>query len=212
MPRRRSTSRSRSGRPSSRSRSTRRPGPVLDAATLSAIVAAARAHALPVVAHARAPGWRAPRSTPESTRSRTRRSPSCSTMPSISRAAAAGQRWISTLDIHRDDATSRETPRRTSTALRSARAARCSTAPTSATATCRSASTRASSTALHARGPARRGPAGDASPTRGRARSARTASRTFVPGDPPADLDAVPAWLAGATVVPTEELIHDDHG
>ena len=27
----------------------------------------------------------------------------------------------------------------------------------------------------------------------------------------PPTLDAVPAWLGGATVVPTEELIHDDH-
>ncbi len=35
---------------------------------------------------------------------------------------------------------------------------------------------------------------------------------TFVPGDPPATLDAVPAWLAGAAVVPTEELIDDAHG
>ena len=34
---------------------------------------------------------------------------------------------------------------------------------------------------------------------------------TFVPGPPPDHLDDVPAWLAGATVVPTEELIHDDH-
>jgi hypothetical protein len=34
---------------------------------------------------------------------------------------------------------------------------------------------------------------------------------TFVPGEPPATLDAIPAWLAAAMVVPTEELIHDDH-
>jgi hypothetical protein len=33
---------------------------------------------------------------------------------------------------------------------------------------------------------------------------------TFVPGPPPAQLDEVAAWLGAATVVPTEELIHDD--
>ena len=35
---------------------------------------------------------------------------------------------------------------------------------------------------------------------------------TFVPGEPPGDVDAIPAWLAGATVLPTEELIPDVHG
>lgn len=34
---------------------------------------------------------------------------------------------------------------------------------------------------------------------------------TFVPGPPPDAHDAVPAWLAGARVIATEELIHDDH-
>lgn len=34
---------------------------------------------------------------------------------------------------------------------------------------------------------------------------------TFVPGPPPAGVDEVALWLRGATVVPTEELIHDDH-
>ena len=33
---------------------------------------------------------------------------------------------------------------------------------------------------------------------------------TFVAGPPPPDADAVPEWLAGARVVPEEELIHDE--
>jgi hypothetical protein len=38
-----------------------------------------------------------------------------------------------------------------------------------------------------------------------------TAVATFVPGDAPSDLDDIPGWLGAATVVPTEELINDDH-
>ncbi|GAA1919674.1 hypothetical protein GCM10009775_10360 [Microbacterium aoyamense] len=33
---------------------------------------------------------------------------------------------------------------------------------------------------------------------------------TFVPGPPPGSLGEVAAWLGGATVVPSEELVHDD--
>ncbi|MEZ3160285.1 hypothetical protein AB1K54_06995 [Microbacterium sp. BWT-B31] len=33
---------------------------------------------------------------------------------------------------------------------------------------------------------------------------------TFVPGPPPTSVDDVPGWLVGATVVPTEELVHDE--
>ncbi len=33
---------------------------------------------------------------------------------------------------------------------------------------------------------------------------------TFVPGAPPATLDDVPHWLGAATVVPIEELVHDE--
>lgn len=33
---------------------------------------------------------------------------------------------------------------------------------------------------------------------------------TFIPGPPPESLGEIAAWLGGATVVPTEELVHDD--
>lgn len=33
---------------------------------------------------------------------------------------------------------------------------------------------------------------------------------TFIPGDVPTTLDGIPGWLAGATVVPEEELLHHD--
>ena len=31
------------------------------------------------------------------------------------------------------------------------------------------------------------------------------------PGPPPAEFAEIAEWLRGAAVVPTEELIHDDH-
>jgi hypothetical protein len=34
---------------------------------------------------------------------------------------------------------------------------------------------------------------------------------TFVPGEAPAALEDVPAWLGGATVVPEEEVVRDEH-
>ena len=34
---------------------------------------------------------------------------------------------------------------------------------------------------------------------------------TFIPGPVPESLQDVPAWLAGATVVPEEELVRDEH-
>jgi len=34
---------------------------------------------------------------------------------------------------------------------------------------------------------------------------------TFVAGDPPTALDDVPSWLGGATVVPEEEVVRDEH-
>ena len=44
-----------------------------------------------------------------------------------------------------------------------------------------------------------------------RHRAARTPSRRSSPAMRRESLDDVPAWLGGATVVPAEELIHDDH-
>jgi hypothetical protein len=127
----------------------------------------------------------------------------------ISRAASTGQRWISTLDIHRGDAQS------------SAFAAANLSAFVRAGGTVLYGTDLGNGdlpvgvnarelTALHDAG--LRGPALLAALTAPWPRAERSRGvSTFVPGEPPATVDAVPAWLAGATVVPTEELIHDDH-
>lgn len=75
-------------------------GPVLDAPTLAAIVAAARAHGLPVVAHTEGPGMAA--RAIEAAVAAIVHTPWTEELPDalVARAAEAGQRWVSTLDIH----------------------------------------------------------------------------------------------------------------
>lgn len=184
-------------------------GPVPSEDVLRAIVAAARVHGLPVVAHAQGVGMAqraidagvdALAHTPFSERLDT---------ALIQRAAAAGQRWISTLDIFRADAR---------------------------TLACATENLRTFHDAggtvlygtdlgngdlpvgvnvhelagLHAAGVHGADlvaaltdpwPAGAIS----------HAVSTFIPGDAPTHPDEVPAWLGGAMIVPTEELIHDEH-
>ena len=184
-------------------------GPVPDAATLAAIIEAAREHGLPVVAHAQGAGTA--QIAIDAGVDTLAHTPFTDLLDAalIARAVTAGQRWISTLDIHRDDARSRETAAANLTAF-----------------------VRAGGTVLYGTDlgngdlpvgvNARELSALHGAGLRGEDLLATltdpwpAAERswgvcTFVPGEPPADLDAVPAWLGGATVVPTEELIHDDH-
>ncbi len=185
-------------------------GPVPDAATLATIIEAARAHGLPVVAHAQGAGTA--QIAIDAGIGTLAHTPFTELLdePLVARAVAGGQRWISTLDIHRDDERSRQT------------------AAANLTAFVRAGGTVLYGTdlgngelpvginarelsALHGAG--LRGEALLATLTDPWPRADRSHGVcTFVPGDPPTDLDAVPAWLGGATVVPTEELIHDDHG
>ena len=185
-------------------------GPLPDAATLDAIIEAARAHGLPVVAHAQGSGTA--RIAIDAGIGALAHTPFTELLDDslLARAVAGGQRWISTLDIHRDDERSREI------------------AATNLTAFVRAGGTVLYGTdlgngdlpvginarelsALHGAG--LRGEALLATLTDPWPRADRSHGVcTFVPGDPPTDLDSVPAWLGGATVVPTEELIHDDHG
>jgi hypothetical protein len=183
-------------------------GPVLDAATLDAIVAAARAHGLPVVAHVVGEGMT--RRALDAGVDVLAHTPFSEELDAaiVARAAASGQRWISTLDIHAGDPAAARTASANLAAFVAGggsvlygtdlgngdRPAGVLTGELSA---------------LHdagVRGAALVGALCDpwpAAPISGVA--------TFVPGPPPASLDAVPAWLGGATVVPSEELIHDDH-
>ncbi|WES63808.1 hypothetical protein P0L94_15215 [Microbacter sp. GSS18] len=181
-------------------------GPVFDAQTLEAIVASAHEHRLPVVAHVQGAGMldlaldarvdalaHAPFSEWVDGRA-------------IARAIALRQRWISTLSIH--DGADRERARMNLEVF------------------------------AHAGGHVLYGtdlgngerPVGvdadelaalDAAGIRGADLVAMltepwlpslrtTAVATFVPGPPPTALAAVPDWLSAATVVPAEDLVHDE--
>jgi imidazolonepropionase-like amidohydrolase len=184
-------------------------GPVPDAAILAAIIAAAREHATPVVAHAQGEGMAA--LAIEAGIDALAHTPFTELLDGalVFRAASAGQRWISTLDIHREDAHGREIAAANLAAfVRAGGTVLYGTdlgngdLPVGVNAR--------ELTALHDAG--LRGAALLAVLTDPWPRSERSHGvSTFVPGKPPAALDAVPAWLAAATVVPTEELIHDDH-
>jgi hypothetical protein len=179
-------------------------GPVLDAATLGALVAAARGRGMPVVAHVEGAG--------ETCRSLDAGVDVLAHVPFTERVgdddiarAVAGQRWISTLDIH----TGADRDRATDNLARFA----------------------AAGGRVHYGtdlGNGERPPgiqrgelqAMDAAGIRGDALIAALTDpwplpplggvATFIPGQPPDTLDDVPAWLALGTVVPDEELIRDD--
>ncbi len=184
-------------------------GPVFDPATLAAIVASAHAHGLPVVAHVEGDGM--PRLALDAGVDVLAHTPFTEALEPalIARAAAAGQRWISTLDIHRDE------PGYAATAEDNL-----------------AAFVRAGGRVLYGtdlgngdlpaginerelRALDRAGIRGDAliaaltDPWP--ADASPSGVSTFIPGPPPTTLDDVAAWLAGATVVPSEELHHDDH-
>ncbi|MGZ8804099.1 MAG: amidohydrolase family protein [Microbacterium sp.] len=184
-------------------------GAVPDAETLTAIVSAARAHGLAVVAHTEGAGMA--RRAIEAGADALAHVPFTERCDDalISAAAAAGQRWISTLDIHRDDTDALDIASANLAAfVRAGGIVLYGTdlgngdLPVGVNAR--------ELAALHGaglRGAALVEALVDPWPLPDRTHGVST----FVPGDPPADLDAVPAWLARATVVPTEELIPDDH-
>lgn len=185
-------------------------GPVPDVPTLTAIVTAARLHGLPVVAHAEGAGMAG--AAIAAGLDVLAHTPFTELLDHglILRAVRSGQRWISTLDIHRDDERSRETAAANlAVFVRAGGAVLYGTdlgngdLPVGVNGR--------ELAALHAvglRGEELLATLTDPWPRKDRSRGVST----FVPGDPPAGLDDIPAWLSGATVVPTEELIHDDHG
>lgn len=183
-------------------------GPVFDAATLEAIVAAAHGHGLPVVAHVEGDGM--PRLAIDAGVDALAHTPFTEVLDDdlIGRAVAAGQRWISTLGIHGDD------PAAAANALANLEAF-----------------VAAGGIALYGtdlgNGDRRCGVLVDelAALDRIGVRGADLVAAlcdpwpadvpagvsTFIPGPPPASLDDVAEWLGRAAVVPSEELIHDDH-
>lgn len=179
-------------------------GPVFDRETLAAIVSAAHDRALPVVAHAEGEGM--PRLALRAGVDALAHTPTEHLGPRfIASAVAAGQRWISTLDIHEGDA------RSTAVANLAAFAAAGGTVlygtdlgngdlPTGV-----NARELAALVDAGLDGPALIDALTDPWPLE----PGTGAFTTFIPGTPPDTVDELPAWLATATVVLTEELVHD---
>jgi hypothetical protein len=184
-------------------------GSVFDEDTLAAIVAVSRERGLPVVAHVEGDGMT--RRAVEAGIDVLAHTPFTERLDPglIRRAALSGQIWISSLDIHSDDAEADATARANLAAF-----------------------VRSGGHVLYGtdlgNGDRRVGvivselEGLDAVGIRGEslirvlteewpAPEGTDAVATFVSGDAPETLDDVPAWLGAATVVPTEELIHDDH-
>jgi hypothetical protein len=180
---------------------------VLDPPTLQAIVASARERGLPVVAHVEGEGMT--RRALDAGVDALAHTPFSEWLDgaSIARAVALGQRWISTLAIH--DGVARERAMLNLETFAQAgghvlygtdlgngeRPAGIDVAELEAlhAAGVRGPSLIAALTAAWPGGVATRGVA------------------TFIPGPAPSSDDGIPAWLAGATVTPIEELVHDDH-
>jgi imidazolonepropionase-like amidohydrolase len=183
-------------------------GPVPDAATLAAIITAARTHQLPVVAHVEGAGMA--RIAIEAGIDVLAHTPFSELLDAglISRAVVQGQRWISTLDIHRGDRASRERAQSNVAAFHAA-GGMILYGTDLGNGDLPVGVNEGELSALHTagvQGEALLNTLIDPWPFPERS----SAVATFVPGDPPTEIGSLPAWLAGAIVVPTEELIHDE--
>ncbi|MGN6218132.1 MAG: hypothetical protein ACTHNQ_01410 [Microbacterium sp.] len=182
-------------------------GPIPDADALAAIVATARERGLPVVAHAEGEGM--PQLAAEAGADAFAHTPFSGYVGRafIAHAVAAGQVWISTLAIP-DDPDAAESAR-VNLAGFAAAGGRVlygtdlgnGDRPVGVIAEEVTALDRAG-----VRGAALIAAMADPWP----AAAPPSGVTTFVPGDPPTHLDEVAEWLRGATVVPSEELIHDE--
>lgn len=181
-------------------------GPVFDPRTLAAIVRAARGHALPVVAHVEGDGMT--RLALDAGVDALAHTPFTEVLDraAVARAAGAGQVWISTLGIHGPDEESIAVAN-----LRAFAAAggRVLYGTDLGNGDRRHGVLVDELAALHRAGV--RGTALIAALCDPWPAAAPSGVSTFIPGPPPASHDDVAEWLGGATVVPSEELIHDDH-
>jgi hypothetical protein len=183
-------------------------GPVLDPETLAVIVTTARERGLPVVAHTEGEGM--PRLALDAGAGALAHTPFTEVVGRrlTARAAAAGQAWISTLAIHHGDPEASENARLNLAGFAAA-----------------GGRVLYGTDLGNGEQPIGVNPdevaALDRAGVRGEALIAAMTDpwpldapppgvSTFVPGPPPQTLDDIAPWLAAATVVPTEELIHDD--
>lgn len=183
-------------------------GPVLDASTLAAIVEVAHAHDLAVLVHAEGEGM--PQRALDAGVDGFAHTPFTEVVGSVftARAVAAGQVWISTLAIHRDDPAAAQCAR-VNLAGFAAAGGRVLYGTDLGNGDLPAGVNPDEVAALDAagvRGPALIAAMADPWPVA----AAPPGVHTFVPGPPPQHLDAVAQWLRGATVVPSEELIHDE--
>lgn len=184
-------------------------GAVLDADTLAAVVATARERGLPVVAHTEGEGM--PQLALDAGANAFAHTPFTEIVGRklTAHAVAAGQIWISTLAIHRDNPVAAENAR-INLAGFAAAGGRVLYGTDLGNGDQPVGVNPHEVTALDAagvRGAALIAAMADPWP----AAAPPSGVSTFVPGPPPTTVDQVAAWLGGATVVPTEELIHDDH-
>lgn len=183
-------------------------GPVLDADTLTAIVATARERGLPVVAHAEGEGM--PQLALDAGATVLAHTPFTELVGRklTAHAVAAGQIWISTLAIHSDDAEAAENARLNLAGFAAAggRVLYGTDLGNGEQPVGVNPREVAALDAAGVRGAALIAAMSDPWP----ASAPPSGVCTFVPGAPPAHLDEVADWLGGAIVVPTEELIHDE--
>jgi len=181
-------------------------GPVFDPATLASIVGIARERGLPVVAHVQGEGML--RLALDAGVAALAHTPFTEhTDAALIARAAASQVWISTLDIHGDTDAARLATANLAAFVRAGGRVLYGTdlgngdLPVGV-----NVRELAALDAAGVRGTALIDALADPWP----ADVAPSGISTFVPGLAPESLDQVPAWLGRATVVPTEELIHDD--
>ena len=183
-------------------------GPVLDPGTLAAVVTAASRHDLPVVAHVEGHGMA--RLALDAGIDALAHTPFTEVLDDdlIGRAATAGQLWISTLDIHASDAAAAANARANLEAFVAAGGRVLYGTDLG------NGDRRVGVLVDELRALDRVGVRGErlvAALCDPWPAAVPAGVSTFVPGPPPAALDDVAEWLGSATVVPSEELIHDDH-
>ncbi|WP_137846265.1 hypothetical protein [Microbacterium sp. 2FI] len=184
-------------------------GRTMDAATLAAIVSSARERGLPVVAHVEGTGTA--RMAVDAAVDVLAHTPFSEELSPrlIGRAINDGQRWISTLDIHRDDAAAAAIAR-TNLSIFAAAGGTVLYGTDLGNGDLPLGVDVRELEALEAAG-IRGGALIQTLTVPWPAADALGGVATFIAGDPPAGSADVARWLGGATVVPIEELIHDDH-
>lgn len=180
-------------------------GPVFDLDALTAIVQRARTRGLPVVAHVDGDGMT--RLALDAGVDALAHAPFGEDLDdaTIADAARAGQIWISTLAIHDGEAAERAARHLAAFAAAGGRVLYGTDGGAGESPDGVSVAELTALEAAGIRGPALIEAMTDPWPIA----EAPSGVATFVPGEPAAP-DRVAAWLTGARVVPTEELVHDE--